>query len=154
MAIFRWGSSFDPFVGLRTLQRELERMSWPLAADGRRVGGGSYPPVNVYESPGEILVQVEVPGMEAKDLDLSITGETLTIKGAKAGLPEEENVRFIRRERGSGEFTRTIMLPDEVDSDKIQANLSDGVMTIRLPKSALAKPRQIEIKTCDQESQP
>jgi HSP20 family protein len=147
MAIFRFGTSFDPFVGLRSLQRELERLSLPWAGEARRVGCGNYPPVNVYESPGEIVVQCEAPGVSAEDFDISITGETLVIKGLKRPPADEEKVRFVRRERGSGEFTRTIMLPDEVEAEKIQAKLSDGVMTIRLPKSATARPRKIEVKT-------
>ena len=144
MAIFRWGTSFDPLAGLRLLQRELER-TWPWSGDERRVGGGSYPPVNVYESDAEIVVQGEVAGIEPADLDVSITGETLSIKGVKRGANGQEGVRFIRHERGSGEFTRTIVLPDAVDADKIQADLSNGVMTVRLPKSAAAKPRKINV---------
>ncbi len=146
MAIFRLGTSFDPFVGLRSLQRELERLSWPWSGEARRVGGGTYPPVNVYESPGEIVVQCEAAGVSAADFDISITGETLTIKGVKRP-PDEQDVRYVRRERGSGEFTRTIVLPDEVEADKIQAKLADGIMTIHLPKAATAKPRKIDVKT-------
>lgn len=147
MTIFRWGTNFDPFAGLRYMQRELERLARPWGEQTRRIGGGVFPPVNVYESADEVLIQCEVPGVERKDLDVTITGETLTIKGAKYPLADEENVNFIRRERGSGQFTRTIILPDIVDADKIKASLADGIMTIRLPKKAAVKPKQIEIKT-------
>jgi len=146
MAIFRWGTSFDPFAGLRYLQREMERLRWPWFVENRRIGGGAYPPVNVYESDDEILVQCEVAGVDAKDLDVNITGETLNIKGVKQPLPDEEKLSFIRRERGSGEFTRTIVLPDEVQADKIEASLSDGIMTVRLPKAAAAETKRIEVK--------
>ena len=151
MAIFRWGTNFDPFAGLRHIQRELERLHWSWFGESRRIGGGAYPPVNVYESPEEILVQCEVAGVEPTAVDASITGETLTIKGTKLALPEEEGVKFIRRERGGGEFTRTIVLPETVEADKVDASLRNGVMTIRLPKSAAAKPMRIEIKPCPQE---
>jgi len=147
MAVFRWGTHFDPFAGLRQMQREMERLAWPWAGEGRRVGGGAYPPVNVYESDDEVRVQCEVAGVQAEDLDVTITGETLTIKGVKHPLGDEEKVRFVRRERGSGQFTRTVVLPEAVNPDKIQASLSNGVMSIRLPKAAAAKPRQIEIST-------
>lgn len=146
MGIFRWGTHFDPFAHLRHLQREMEGISWPWTAGTRRVGGGAYPPVNVYEADEEVLVQCEVPGIDPSSLDVSITGETLTIKGAKPPPANEEQLRFIRRERGSGEFTRTIILPDEVDADKVEADLRDGIMAIRLPKRAAGKPRQVEIK--------
>jgi len=146
MAIFRWGSHFDPLAGFRQLHRELDRLMRPSFTEARRVGGGAYPPVNVYEAPGEVLVQCEVAGVDPSDLDVSITGETLTIKGQKRPLPEAEDVKFIRRERGSGEFTRMIVLPDAVEADKIEATLADGIMTIRLPKAASEQPKQIEVK--------
>lgn len=146
MAIFRWGTNFDPFVGFRHLQRELERLHQSWFGESRRIGGGAYPPVNVYESPGEILAQCEVAGVEPKDCDVSITGETLTIKGVKRPLPDEEKLNFIRRERGSGEFTRTIVLPEAVDAEKVEASLSNGIMSVRLPKAGAAKPRRIEIR--------
>ena len=66
MAIFRWGSHFDPLAGFRQLHRELDRLMRPSMAEARRVGGGAYPPVNVYEAPGEVLVQCEVAGVDAK----------------------------------------------------------------------------------------
>ncbi|KPK86170.1 MAG: hypothetical protein AMJ81_01960 [Phycisphaerae bacterium SM23_33] len=146
MAIFRWGMHFDPLAHLRQIQRELDRVSWPWTAGARRIGGGTYPPVNVYESDAEVVVQCEVAGVEPSDLDVSITGETLTVKGIKKPLPREEELNFIRRERGSGEFTRTVVLPNEVDAEKVEANLRDGVMTIRLPKKAAGKPTRVEIK--------
>lgn len=146
MAIFRWGTSFDPFAGLRAIHRELDRLAWPWTGDQRRIGGGAYPPVNVFESDAEVVVQCELAGVDPKDLDVCITGETLSIKGVKRPLEGEEELHFIRHERGSGEFTRTIVLPDAVDADKIQAALVNGVMTIRLPKAAAAKPRKVVIE--------
>ena len=146
MAVFRWGSHWDPLWGVRALQREMERLSWPWSVEGRRVGGGTYPPVNVFESEKEILVQCEVAGVEPEDLDVTITGETLTIKGGKKAIPDTEGVNFIRRERGSGDFTRTIVLPDEVDADKIDATLANGVMSIRLPKTGTPVARSIQVK--------
>ncbi len=146
MAIFRWGTNFDPFAGLRFLQREMERLAWPWWGESRRVGGGSYPPVNVFESDGDILVQCEVAGVDADDLDVSITGETLNIKGVKKPLPDEEKLNFVRRERGSGEFTRTIVLPDQVQADQVEASLTDGVMTVRLPKATGGQARKVQVK--------
>ena len=146
MAIFRWGSGFDPFAGFRQLQRELERLARPWARLGRRVGGGAYPPVNVYTSPTEVLVQCEVPGLDREDLDVNITGETLTIKGVNRPMAGEESMKFIQRERGHGEFTRTVVLPDAVEAETIEASLRDGILTVRLPKAAGAEARQIELE--------
>jgi HSP20 family protein len=151
MAIFRWGTNFDPFAGFRVLQRELERMNWPwIGSDARRVGGGAYPPINVFESEADIVVQAEVAGVDPKDLDVSITGDTLTIKGVKHPLANEEQLRFIRHERGSGEFTRTVVLPEGVEGNKVDAVLKDGVMTVRLAKAPSAKPRTIPIRPCQE----
>jgi HSP20 family protein len=100
----------------------------------------------VYTSAEDVLVQCEVPGVESDDLDVNITGETLTIKGVNRPAEGEESMKFIQRERGHGEFTRTVVLPDAVEADKIEASLRDGILTVRLPKAAGAEPRQIEIK--------
>jgi HSP20 family protein len=107
-----------------------------------------FPPVNVYEGEQDTLVQVELPGVEQDDIDLSITGETLTIKGNKAPAGEEtdDNVRFQRRERWSGEFSRTIVLPDQVQADAVEAKLADGLLTVRLPKAETAKPKRIAVQ--------
>ena len=77
---------------------------------------------------------------------MSITGETLVIKGMKRPPEDGENVRFHLRERGFGQFSRTIVLPEQVDADRIEAELKSGVLRIRLPKSAAARPKQIEVK--------
>ncbi len=151
MTRIRW-SGWDPFGGLRLMQREMERMmDRSLGRESRYVGGGMFPPVNVYEGEQDALVQVELPGVEQDDIDLSITGETLTIKGKKAPIDDEtdetdENVRFQRRERWSGEFSRTIVLPDQVDADAVEAKLADGVLTVRLPKAETARPKRIAVQ--------
>lgn len=145
MATFRW-PGWDPLAGLRYMQREMERLFGRLAPGGeQRIGGGVYPPVNVYNGPDELLVQAEVPGVRREDLELSITGETLVIRGEKKPSVEEEKVRYERRERGTGEFSRTIVLPDRVDADRVEAELSAGVLQIRLPKSESARPKQVRV---------
>jgi HSP20 family protein len=148
MTVFRW-PALDPLAGFRHMQRELERLvSRGGAGDERQgVGGGVYPPINVYNSSSEIVVEAEVTGVKRDDLDLSITGETLVIRGQKKPSTESpENVRYHRHERGTGDFSRTIVLPDHVDGENIQANLKAGVLTVRLPKTQAAMPRKIEVK--------
>lgn len=150
--LFRWPGNWDPFAGLRVMQRELERLSGRGGfGEGRNIGGGVFPPVNVYNGSTELLVECEVPGVKRKDIDLSITGETLVVKGVKhpAGVEEvkaESEIRFQRSERGSGEFSRTIVLPDKIDPERISAVLVDGILTVRLPKSETALPRKIDVK--------
>jgi len=145
--LFRWPSGWDPVGTLRYMQREMDRlMGRGLFGDSRSIGGGSYPPVNVLNGPDEILVQCELAGVKREDLDLSITGETLVIKGSKDLPAGAEKVRYHRRERGFGEFNRTIVLPDKIDPEAVKAEFNAGILSIRLPKSEAARPRQIEVK--------
>ena len=146
MATFRWPGSLDPFAPLRHMQRELERLVGREAGVGQRIGGGVYPPVNVLDGPDELVVQCEVAGLTREDIDISITGETLVIKGCKSPPAEQEQLRYERQERGFGEFSRTIILPDQVDSARAEAKLDSGILTIRLAKSEAAKPRQIAVE--------
>ena len=145
MAVFRWPNSLDPWSGLRQMQRELERLMGRGLADSRNIGGGVYPPVNVLNGSDDLIVQCEVAGVGKDNINISITGDTLMVRGNKPSSADEREVRFQRRERGSGDFSRTIVLPDKVDADRVEAKLTDGVLTIRLPKSEAAKPRQIRV---------
>jgi HSP20 family protein len=147
MATFRWPTGWDPFVALRHMQRELERATGvSIFGEGRSVGGGNFPPVNVYNGRDDVLVQLEMPGVKREDLDLSITGETLVVKGAVKPPPDEAKFEYQRRERGTGEFSRTVVLPDKVEAERVEASLAGGVLTVRLPKSEAAKPKQIHVK--------
>ena len=147
MATFRWPGGWDPFATVRFMQRELDRwMGRSAYGEGQRIGGGVYPPVNVLNGPNDMVVQLEVAGVRREDLDISITGETLAVKGVKQPPADEEQVRYQRRERGAGDFSRSIVLPDRVDPERIEAKLADGILTIRLPKSEAAKPKQIAVK--------
>ena len=143
--LFRWPSGWDPLGTLRYMQREMDRLTG-RAGESHRVGGGSYPPVNVLNGPNDMIVQCELAGVRREDLDLSITGETLVIKGSKPAQVVDEDVRYHRRERGLGDFSRTVILPDKVNPDAVEADLKAGILTIRLPKSDAAKPRQINVK--------
>jgi len=145
MATFRWPSGFDPLVGLRVMHRELDRLMGRGAQPGAQRVSGVYPPVNVLNGEDELVVLCEVPGIPREDLDISITGETLVVSGTKRAPDAAEDVRYQVRERGAGEFSRTIVLPDRVDTDRIVATLADGVLTIRLPKSESARPKQIPV---------
>jgi HSP20 family protein len=107
-----------------------------------------FPNINIYNGNSDIVVLAEVPGVRQEDMDVSITGDTLTIKGRKtSGIDNEEKIRFERRERGSGEFTRVVILPDRVAGNNMSAKLKDGILTVTLPKSEAAKPKQITVQS-------
>ena len=121
-------------------------MGRSLSGVSQQIGGGVYPAVNVLNGPDELVVQCEVAGVRPEDVDLSITGETLVIKGTKKPPPEDQERTYQRRERGFGDFARTIVLPDKVDAERVEAALDAGVLTVRLPKSEAARPKQIVVK--------
>ena len=145
MALFRWSENWDPFVGLRSMQRELERAINRGAISGQGVGGGVYPPVNVFNGENEIIVECEMAGVKKEEVDLSVTGETLVVRGTKQPSADENSVRYQRQECGSGDFSRTIVLPDKIDAQNIEASMDKGILTVRVPKSEAAKSTHIKV---------
>ena len=127
------------------MHREIERLTGRQNGAGRGIGGGSYPSVNVLSSSDEIVVECELPGVKRDDIDLSIAGETVVIKGSKKCECETDDIQYHRRERGSGDFSRTVVLPEKIDADRISASMTDGILTIRLPKSEAAMLKKIKI---------
>jgi HSP20 family protein len=105
-----------------------------------------FPPVDVVENDKEVIVRAEVPGVDPKDLDISITGDRLTISGEKKECHERKDKDFYQCETRYGAFNRTVDLPSEVDADQVQAEHSHGVLTVRLTKTAAAATKKIEVK--------
>ena len=104
------------------------------------------PAIDVAETKNEIVVNVEIPGMDPKEFDISVSEGTLMIKGEKKQEKEEKEENYHLTERRYGTFTRSILLPQEVESDKIRASYKDGILKITLPKSEEAKKNEIKIK--------
>lgn len=151
MAIVKW----EPFGELSTLRRQMDHLIESFF--GRE--SLSYererwiPAVDVAETKDEIVVKVEVPGMDDKDISVTLSSDNLIIKGEKKSEKEEKDKHFHRIERCCGSFQRVINLPvavDQekiaVDQEKIKANYIKGVLEIHLPKKAEAKPKEIPIK--------
>lgn len=104
------------------------------------------PSLDVSETKNNIVVKAEAPGVDPKDIDISLTGDVLTIKGEKRQEKEEKEQNYHRVERSYGVFARSVRLPQEVQSDKIEANYKKGILKITLPKSEEAKKKEIKIK--------
>jgi HSP20 family protein len=146
---FTSGRELDPFRGFRTQIDSLFE-DW----FGRNMGGTLAPRINVSETGKEMTVTVELPGVEEKDIEVSMSGNQLTVKGEKRSEEEDkkdENGRvFHRVERSYGAFQRTMTVPFDVEPDKVSASFKDGVVTITLPKpeSVTQQPqtRRIEVK--------
>ncbi|MBI1825204.1 MAG: Hsp20/alpha crystallin family protein [Planctomycetes bacterium] len=117
------------------------------------VDGGTFsgtrgsPAINLWEDGDTLFAEAEVPGMNMQDLEVSVIGDELSIKGQrKECCTKTEGATYHRQERGCGEFSRLITLPCAVRTDRVQAVLKDGVLTVTMPKAEEAKPRRIEVK--------
>jgi len=107
---------------------------------------GWLPAVDVSENENEVTLRAELPGMTAKDVDISVTGHTLTLSGKKEEQQEKRGEAFYQCERRFGAFRRTLELPETADIDKVTAEADNGIVTVHVAKKPGAKPRQIEIK--------
>ena len=138
----------SPFDEVERMRRELDRLSGDYTGSVFRLPtAGVFPLVNVTEDPDNYYVRAELPGVKTDELDISVTGETLTLSGERK-LPEEsEKASYHRREREAGSFSRVVSLPTRLDVDKVKALAEDGVLTVVLPKAESAKPRQITVKS-------
>jgi len=105
------------------------------------------PAVDVKETADQIVIKAEVPGMDAQDINISVTGDVLTIKGEKKAEREEKEENYHLVERSYGSFSRSLAMPAAVDLDKIEAKYDKGVLIITCPKKEEVKPKAIEVKT-------
>jgi len=149
MAIIRYPSMFGysrPFDELARMRTDMDRIFSEIMGKGSTaVSSGVFPAVNVRSEGDKIFVQAELPGVKSEDLDISVEGNTLTLRGERK--PDTvENVNYHRRERRSGKFHKAISLPDEINLEGVSANYSNGVLRLTLPKAEHAKPRKITVK--------
>ena len=141
---YGWRSAFDD---LERMRRDMDRLFGQVA--GRAywpTHAGVFPLVNVTEDKNHFYIRSEIPGMESQEINISATGRNLTIEGERKISSEGENVRYHRRERDDGKFSRVIALPTDVQVGKIEAGYVDGILNIKIPKAEEAKPKQIDVK--------
>jgi HSP20 family protein len=139
-----------PFKDFERMRREMDRL-WDSFFDGGLRGrmeraGEWLPSLDVSETKNELVVKAEVPGMDPKDIDISLSDGMLTIKGEKKQEKEEKEADYHLVERSYGSFTRSVQLPREVQGEKINASYKNGILKITLPKSEEAKKKEIKIK--------
>ena len=144
-------AGLDIFREMEGMRRDLEdlfrgfglgRVLEPSFATA--LGGRHYPRVNMREDADNIYVEALLPGIDAKELEITVLENTLTIAGERRN-GEKENVTWHRRERGTGRFLRAIDLPTDIDADRVKAGYRNGVLELTLPKIPAAKPKRIEI---------
>jgi HSP20 family protein len=137
---------FDPFRELSTLQHTLNRVLQTSGASDELMTTGNFiPPVDIYEDEHGITLRLEVPGVKEDDIDIRLENNTLTVRGERKFEKEEKEENFHRIERRYGTFSRSFTLPNTVDTENVQAEYKDGLLTIRLGKRAEAKPKQIKV---------
>ena len=141
---------FDPLgevVSLRSAMDRLFEDSVVSPLNWRTLSGGDVitPPVDVHETPDEMVVTAALPGMKAEDVEITMTGQNLTLRGefkTDDGIGRDQ---YLYRERRFGSFSRSIQLPVRVQGDQADASFTDGVLSLRIPKAEEVKPRQIRI---------
>ena len=142
-----WGLG-SAFEELERMRRQLDEMAGGFELRPYRVlGAGVFPLINLTEDKDNYYVRAELPGLKADDLDISVTGDTLSISGERKIPTEDEKAQYHRREREAGKFSRIVSLPAQIDTGKVQARCNDGVLTVVLPRAEAAKPKQIAVKT-------
>jgi HSP20 family protein len=144
--IARNGTTGDPFSELRSEINSLfDRDFWNWESPSL-FDGGTFPALDVKDGENEVEVRCDLPGVDRKNVDISVSGNILTIKGEKRDEKEEKDSSFYRRESWSGSFHRSIALPEEVDGGRAEASLKDGVLKLVIPKREEKKPKKIEVK--------
>jgi HSP20 family protein len=143
-----WFDNGSPFfdVGktLEEMGRILDAVGRPLSL--RSVPRGTFPAINVYDQGQAAVVTAEVPGVKREDLELTVLGDSLTLKGQRKNDADEQE-RYYRRERPMGTFMRTVTLPAPVKADSALAEYRDGVLRVTVEKAEEAKAKKVEIKS-------
>ncbi len=146
MSIVKW----SPLKELEEMRKEMDRLFEEFLSPVRRrrdvsTEGIISPNVDIFDRQGEIVIQVELPGVKKDDIDLTLTDDRLIVKGEikkPEGIKDED---YILNERRYGAFTRTINLPPDIDKSSVKAGLKDGILEIVLTRKAEAKPKEIKI---------
>jgi len=145
-SVVRW-EPFRDLVSLRDAMDLLFEESFvqPLGHP-QPVADGSFLPVDIYETEESLVVAAPVPGVKPEDVEISISGDTLTIKGETKSEEKLERENYIRQERRYGSFCRAVALPNGLDRDKAEAGFEDGVLKVTFPKSEAVKPKSIKVQ--------
>ena len=144
--LVRW----EPFRDLISLREAMDRLFEesfirPRAGWLAPLGAGALA-VDMYETDQDVVIKSSVPGVKAEDIDITITGDTLTIKGETKAEEKVEKANYVRQERRYGAFSRSVTLPTTIVAEKAKAEFENGVLTLTLPKAEEVKPKAIKVK--------
>lgn len=133
----RWEDLMYPFREFNRVNRELLRSLYPAKDE--------FPPVNMWTNEEKVVTSMEVPGIDPGGVDISVTGTTLTVKFERKPGELKEGEVYTRKERWYGAFSRAIELPFNIQTDRVEAKYSKGILTIELPRAEDEKPRKITV---------
>ena len=149
MSLVRWKDNevMNPFKEFERLQDEINKLFSSEYSDMQGLFEGTFSPaIDIIETGDEVIVTCDLPGVELKDIDVSVASIVLTIKGEKKDKSETKSSRLYRKETWSGSFQRTLSLPTSVDPNKVKAELKDGILNITFQKREEVKPKQISVQ--------
>jgi len=141
----RWGY-YSPWREAQRLRREMNRLLTGMPTGSRWRTAPAFPAMNVWTDEDHAMITAELPGVDKESLDISVEGDTLTLRGNCPAPETEEGATFHRRERGCGSFARTVELPFNVESEGVEATLEQGLLRISLPRAEEDKPKKITVK--------
>ena len=136
----------SPFEELHRMRQQLDQLFEDAAVPYQHPGAGVFPLINLTENKDNYYVRAELPGVKGEELDIQVTGNNLAISGERKIAAEEEGSKYHRREREAGSFSRMIGLPGDINAEKVDAKMEDGILTIVVAKAEAAKPKQITVK--------
>jgi HSP20 family protein len=140
-------SHFDPLANLRLFEDAFSRL-----INEPQANRPWSPAVDIYETENELVLKADLPDIDSKSIDVRVENQTLTLRGERK-FEKDENVKgYHRIERSYGEFVRSFAVPSTVDTERVQADYKNGVLTITLPKKEAAKPRQVKVAVHDSEA--
>jgi HSP20 family protein len=144
MALIKW----EPMREIEDMfDRYTKAMGWPFQRGQEPITTGDWSPrVDISETDEEFVIKAEIPEVKKEDVNVSMDKGVLTIQGERKQEKEEKGKKFHRVERYYGSFVRSFTLPDNVDETKVKATFKDGMLNIRIPKTAETKPKAIEVK--------
>jgi HSP20 family protein len=137
----------SPYDELDRMRQQMDRLSEAFTGNRwDRLSAGVFPLVNLTEDPESYYLRAELPGVKGEDLDIQVTANSISIAGERKIAAEGDGVKYHRREREGGTFSRMMSLPGDIDAEKVEADLVNGVLTVKIAKAEAAKPKQITVR--------
>ena len=137
---------YKPSRDMMTLREAMDQLFDDAFTRPFGMSEFSMPAIDLYQTNEDVIVKAALPGMTAEDVEISVAGDMLTLKGEIQRKDEREDAAYLIREQRYGRFERSLMLPTEVQSDKAQAEFENGILTVTLPKAEQVRPKTITVK--------